>query len=168
MSISRTALLMGAVLFFCGCEYEAPLTEDHTIPVDSSVLGLWEIVPDDGKEKKERMMILKFSATEYIIHYPVGEDAMYFRAYPIKLGGVSCVQLQAIGTNEGPPDKEQKNLYHVATYRLENEELEIRLLNEELVDDELKTSETLAHSFLKQRRNKKLFVNPGKFRRVKK
>jgi len=132
------------------------------------VLGLWEIVPDDGKEKKERMMILKFSATEYIIHYPVGEDAMYFRAYPIKLGGVSCVQLQAIGTNEGPPDKEQKNLYHVATYRLENEELEIRLLNEELVDDELKTYETLAHSFLKQRRNKKLFVNPGKFRRVKK
>ena len=132
------------------------------------MLGLWEIVPDDGKEKKERMMILKFSATEYIIHYPVGEDAMYFRAYPIKLGGVSCVQLQAIGTNEGPPDKEQKNLYHVATYRLENEELEIRLLNEELVDDELKTSETLAHSFLKQRRNKKLFVNPGKFRRVKK
>jgi len=132
------------------------------------VLGLWEIVPDDGKEKKERMMILKFSATEYIIHYPVGEDAMYFRAYPIKLGGVSCVQLQAIGTNEGPPDKEQKNLYHVATYRLENEELEIRLLNEELVDDQLKTSETLAHSFLKQRRNKKLFVNPGKFRRVKK
>jgi len=132
------------------------------------VLGLWEIVPDDGKEKKERMMILKFSATEYIIHYPVGEDAMYFRAYPIKLGGVSCVQLQAIGTNEGPPDKEQKNLYHVATYRLENEELEIRLLNEELVDDELKTYETLAHSFLKQRRNKKLFVNPAKFRRVKK
>jgi len=29
---------------------------------------LWEIVPDDGNEKKERMMILKFSATEYIIH----------------------------------------------------------------------------------------------------
>ena len=132
------------------------------------MLGLWEIVPDDGKEKKERMMILKFSATEYIIHYPVGEDAMYFRAYPIKLGGVSCVQLQAIGTNEGPPDKEQKNLYHVATYRLENEELEIRLLNEELVDDELKTSETLTHSFLKQRQNKKLFVNPGTFRRVEK
>ena len=44
----------------------------------------------------------------------------------------------------------------------------MRLLNEELVDDEFKTSESLAHSFLKQRRNKKLFVNPGKFRRVKK
>ena len=56
----------------------------------------------------------------------------------------------------------------VASYRLENEELEIRLLNEELVDDEFKTSESLAHSFLKQRRNKKLFVNPGKDRRVKK
>ena len=160
--------MIGAVLFFCGCEYEAALTEDHTIPVDSSVLGLWEIVPEDGNEKKERMMILKFSATEYIIHYPVGEDAMYFRAYPIKPGGVSCVQLQAIGTHEGPPSEGEKNLYHVASYRLENEKLEIRLLNEELVDDELKTSETLTHSFLKQRQNKKLFVNPGKFRRVEK
>ena len=67
-----------------------------------------------------------------------------------------------------PTSKGEKNLNHVASYRLENEELEIRLLNEELVDDEFKTSESLAHSFLKQRRNKKLFVNPGKFRRVKK
>lgn len=132
------------------------------------MLGLWEIVPEDGNEKKERMMILKFSETEYIIHYPVGEDAMYFRAYPIKPGGESCVQLQAIGTHEGPPSEGEKNLYHVASYRLENEKLEIRLLNEELVDDELKTSETLTHSFLKQRQNKKLFVHPGTFRRVEK
>jgi len=29
---------------------------------------IWAIVADDGNEKKERMMILKFSATEYIIH----------------------------------------------------------------------------------------------------
>ena len=34
-------------------------------------------------------MILNFSATECIIHQPIGEDAMYFWAYPIKLGGVS-------------------------------------------------------------------------------
>ena len=59
--------------FFCGCEYEAPLTEDHPIAVDSSVLGLWEDIPDDGKEKEgnERMMIQRYSDTEYMIHHPV-------------------------------------------------------------------------------------------------
>ena len=59
---SETALLMGAVLLFCGCEYETPLTEEHSIAVDSSVLGLWEVIPDKGKEKEQnkRMMILKY------------------------------------------------------------------------------------------------------------
>ena len=48
--------------------------------------GLWETFPEDRDEEKERMKILKFSSTEYIIHYPVGENAMYFRAYPVKVG----------------------------------------------------------------------------------
>ena len=161
---------MGAVLIFCGCEYEAPLTKEHSVAVDSSVLGLWELIPDAGeeKEKKEWMMVLKYSGTEYMIHYPIGDDAMYFRAYPIKIGGVQCVQLQAIGTHEGPPDKGEKNLYHVASYRLNGAKLEIKLLNAELVDDELKTSAALTRSFQKHKGNKNLFINPGTFRRVEK
>ena len=113
------------------------------------------------------MMILKFSSTEYIIHYPVRENAMYFRAYPIKVGGVSCVQLQAIGSNEGPPDQGEKGLYHVASYQLSDAKLEIKLLNEKLVDDELKKSADLPRAFLKHKENKNLFVNPVKFRRIK-
>ena len=74
------------------------------------MLGLWETLPENSDEEKERMMILKFSSTEYIIHYPVRENAIYFRAYPIKVGGVSCVQLQAIGFNEGPPDEGENGL----------------------------------------------------------
>ena len=70
---SKTALLIATVLLFFGCEYEAPLTEDHPIAVDSSVLGLWEGIPDAGKEKEgnERMMIQRYSDTEYMIHHPV-------------------------------------------------------------------------------------------------
>ena len=113
------------------------------------------------------MKILKFSSTEYIIHYPVGENAMYFRAYPVKVGGVSCVQLKAIGSNEGPPDQGEKGLYHVASYQLSDAKLEIKLLNEKLVDDELKKSVDLPRSFLKNKENKNLFVNPVKFRRIK-
>lgn len=158
---------MGAVLFLCGCEYETPLTEKHTTPIDPTALGLWETVLENSDEEKERMMILKFSSTEYIIHYPVRENAMYFRAYPIKVGGVSCVQLQAIGSNEGPPDQGEKGLYHVASYQLSDVKLEIKLLNEKLVDDELKKSAELTRAFLEHKENKNLFVNPVKFRRIK-
>ncbi len=37
-----TALLIITVLFLAGCTYEKPLVKEHAIPVDSSVLGLWE------------------------------------------------------------------------------------------------------------------------------
>ena len=151
----------------CGCEYETPLTEKHTTPIDLAALGLWETVLENSDEEKERMMILKFSSTEYIIHYPVRENAMYFRAYPIKVGGVSCVQLQPIGSNEGPPDQGEKGLYHVASYQLSDVKLEIKLLNEKLVDDELKKSAELTRAFLEHKENKNLFVNPVKFRRIK-
>ena len=99
----KLALLTIAVLLITGCEYESPLTKEHNIAVDSAVLGLWEAIPDKGEEPKqnERMMILKYSGTEYLIHYPVGKDGAYFRGYPIKIGGVSGVQLQAIGTDDG-------------------------------------------------------------------
>ena len=46
-------------------------------------------------------------------------------------------------------------------------EAEIKLLNEKLVDDELKKSVDLPRAFLKNKENKNLFVNPVKFRRIK-
>ena len=103
-----------AALLLVGCVYEAPLTKEHKIPVDSAVLGLWEPIPDEGEEPKqdERMMILKYSDTEYLVHYPLGKDGMYYRCYPIKIGDVSCVQLQVIGTEEGPPKTDEKDLFH--------------------------------------------------------
>ena len=75
--------------------------------------------------------------------------------------------MQAIGSNEGPPDQGEKGLYHVASYQLSDAKLEIKLLNEKLVDDELKKSADLPRAFLKRKENKNLFVNPVKFRRIK-
>ncbi|MBW1802735.1 MAG: hypothetical protein JRJ85_18615, partial [Deltaproteobacteria bacterium] len=137
-------LVIVTLLFLAGCKYEAPLTKEHAIPVDSSVLGVWE--PQTDKEKTsgadERMMILKYSDTEYLIHYPPGgNDETYYRGYPIKIGGISCIQLQVIGTDEGTPKKGFKDLFHVVSYKVKKGILEIRILNTDLVDDNLKTTE---------------------------
>jgi hypothetical protein len=158
------------LLFLAGCKYEAPLTEEHSISIDQSVLGLWELVPEKGEQpdQNERMMILKYTETEYLIHYPIGKDGMYFRGYPIKVGGVPCVQIQIIGTAEGNLDKDNKELFQVVSYQLSNSELIIKTLNTNLVDDDLKDSEALKKAFLKHKDDKDLFKDPGKFRKIEK
>ena len=157
-----------AALLLAGCIYESPLTKEHNISVDSAVLGLWEPIPDEGEEPKhndweprmfERMMILKYSNTEYLIHYPIG-DGWYYRGYPIQIGGISCVQLQVIGIDD------EKELFHVVSYQLTDGILEFKTLNTDLVDDNLKTTEALVEAFLNHKDNKELFTNPGSFRRT--
>ena len=163
-------LLIVTVLFLAGCKYEKPLIKEHAIPVDSSVLGLWEPQPDEGEESgvDERMIILKFSDTEYLIHYPPGgNDEAYYRGYPIKIGGISCVQLQVIGTKDGMPKKDVKALFAVVSYELKKGILEIRTLNTDLVDDDLKTTEALVQTFLNYKDNKDLFTDPVRFKQLK-
>ena len=161
-------LTLLAALLVAGCHYEAPLSAEDDIPIDSAVLGLWEPVTEAGEtpEEGERMLILRYSDTEYMVHYPTGENALYYRCYPVKIDGVACVQLEIIGSRNGTPGDE-KDLFHVASYRLADHELEIELLNTGLVDDSLTTTEALAEAFRKHRDNKELFAYPEKFTRVK-
>jgi len=159
-----------AVLLLVGCEYEAPLTKEHNKSVDPAVLGVWEPIQDkDDKAKQDdRMVILKYSDTEYLIHYPPGgNDEAYFRGYPIKIGGILCVQLQIIGTDDGPLQEDEKRIFLVASYRLTDSQLEIKWLNADLVDNAFKTTGLLREAFLKQKDNKELFKNAGVFRKTK-
>ncbi len=158
-----------AILLLAGCEYESPFTKEHSIAIDSAVLGLWEPKSDEGENSKqdELMMILKYSDTEYLIHYPTGKDGIYYRGYPIKIGGISCVQLQIIGTNDGPPKKDETELFYAVSYQLTDRQLEIKTLDTDLVNDDLKTTDELRKAFLKHKDKKDLFKNPGVFRRRK-
>ncbi len=161
-------ILVITILFLVGCEYESPLTKEHTISIDSSILGVWGL--DQEKEMPgpyERMLILKYSDTEYLIQAPMDKSSLvYFRGYPIKIGNVSCVQLEIIGTQDGPPPKDEKKLFLVVSYVLAKGELEVKLLNTKLVSNGLKDSEALRKAFLKHQGNKDLFIEPGKFRRI--
>jgi len=154
---------------FAGCEYESPLTNKHKIPVDPAVLGLWETLPDNNETagSSEKMLILKYSDTEYLVHYPVGDDAFYFRGYPIKIRNISCVQIRLIGDSGGDIKTEERK-YHVVSYQFVNGELEIKTLNTDLVDKNLKNIKKLRKAFMKNRGNIELFQNPVKFMRCAK
>jgi hypothetical protein len=80
-------LLFLIVLLLCvaACEYHEPLSEKQNISIDPALLGLWEPIPEKNEPKPsgEWILALKYSDTEYMIHYQTGSDSMYFRAYPL-------------------------------------------------------------------------------------
>ena len=154
-----TVLFSAVVLLSAGCRYEAPLTEEHVVPVDPKLLGLWEEMRDgDDDEKPNRMLVLKFSDTEYLIHYPMtGDEIMYWRAYPVKVGGVSCVQIQLLSSDDGRPAEGVTRLYQVMGYKIEDGVLGTVPMEEKLVDDDLGTSAEIKEAFLKNKDNKNLF-----------
>lgn len=147
-----------------GCIYDAPLESDHAVPVDPAVLGTWQSA-DPEETEKETMVILPFSETEYLVHYPADpEDGMYFRAYAINVAGVACVQLELLGSHKG---RETGNTrFQVVTYRLADGQLEIRILNENLVGSDLSGRAALRDAFTKHASDPELFTNPGTFKRA--
>ncbi len=160
------AICMLLLLVLTGCWYDEPLTEEHNIPIDPSVLGMWEIASDEEGDdvSKEGMLILKFSDTEYMIHYIADRDGFYYRGYPVNIGGVACVQLEVIGTTDGIVDNDMKSFY-VASYQLTDGDMVIKLLNTDLVDKDLAGCDALRKAFLKHKDNPELFHDPGHFRR---
>jgi len=168
----RTFPLPAAAILalLAGCVYLAPLAEKHTIPLDGALLGLWDVLPEPGQEKKKkdggRMLVLRFSRTEYMIHYPVGQEGFYFRGYPIRIGDIPCLQLQLLGTDDkGPVKGKIRERYMVFSYTLEKEGVTVKSLNTELVPKNLKSSEQLQKAFLLHRKNPALFHKPFRLHR---
>ncbi|MDP3283424.1 MAG: hypothetical protein Q8M56_03240 [Desulfobacterales bacterium] len=161
-------IFMVALMFvIAGCEYETSLTDEHKIPVDKAVLGLWDAVPENGgvSDPKERLMVLKYTDTEYLVHYPAGDEGFYFRGYPIRIGGISCVQIRLIGDSNGDI-KTGDRKYQVVSYQFVSGELEVKTLNTDMVDKKIIDRNKLNTVFLKNKNKGELFRNPARFRKA--
>lgn len=161
-------LAMASMFVLCiGCEYKAPITEEHSIKIDPAVLGVWEEIPGDGKaDKPNKMLILRYSDTEYVVCYPAGvQDSLFFKAYPAEVGGVKFVQTKWIGTGKGGVE-EQPRRYQAASYKVADGVLEFKLLNTALVDKELGDTAALKAAFLKHKDSAELFTRPVRMRRI--
>lgn len=157
-------MLFLGILLLAACEYDVPLTMEHSIPIDQGILGTWEA--DSGEDDYFQLRILKFSDTEYLVHDAEDDGDLYFRAYAIEVAGISAVQLEFLGDDDNPVKSDGGDRYFVASYKMVDGMLEIRTLNTELVNDELTDSESLRAAFIANKDNPELFNNPGFFRRV--
>ena len=159
-----------AIIVLIGCKYEAPLSQEHTVAIDPSLLGVWEPVLDEGEEASddENMIVLRYSDTEYFVRFGMEDDqAVYFRAYPIKIAGLSCIQLEMIGSHNGPIEKDEKKLFDVVSCALADGELEVKVLNARLVSDNLKSTKALQGAFSKRRNEDELFWKPTKYKKAR-
>ncbi len=163
----KIIFIIALIFLIAGCEYETSLTDEHVIPVDKAVLGLWEAIPEKTGDSgsKEKMMVLKYTDTEYLIHYPTGDEGFYFRGYPIRIGEISCVQIRLIGDSKGGI-KTADRKYHVISYQFVKGELEIKTLNTDMVDKNIIDRNKLKKAFLKNKNKGELFINPVGFKKV--
>ena len=160
----RTLSLL-IILLFAGCVYEVPLTTTPKQALDKGLLGAWETTENDGKTLT--MVVLPWGNDELLVHYPVHpKEGLYFRAMAAEAGASPLVQLQCLGSAAGEtPDGPR--VYHFASWRLNGDQLTVRLINPEVVGGDAKTTADLTRLIAERRDHPDLFQDPAVFRRVK-
>ncbi|MEX1114106.1 MAG: hypothetical protein WEB53_02580 [Akkermansiaceae bacterium] len=155
-----------SVLLLNSCGFEQPFGAEAKLPVESNWLGVWDQVPDKSNEAAHRMLVIQHSANQCIVQYPVGGNAMFFRARAISWARADFVQIQLIGTAKAPAKPEDRK-YHLLKIGLTSETLEIRTINPDLLGKNLKDSTAMKVAFTDHQEDPELFACPIIFRRPK-
>ena len=152
-----------AILMCCGCVYDEPLVEEAVVSIDPALVGLWQKIPDEGKAEDldSRLVILPFSKTEYIAVLSPGDQALYFRAYPIRFEDMELLQLEWLGAGS-----EADGRYHVCRYTLEAGVFRVETLSHDVVDARIKDADSLRKALVENLANPCLFDAPDCYQRL--
>lgn len=152
-------------LLLAGCDYDAPLSTEHVVPVDPAFLGAWEMVPETDEDRASGdmgpLVVLRFSPTEYVIHDPGGHS---YRAFFVDLGGHRCLQFEDLGSGAGQAPEPRR--YLVGRCDADGDDgFTLSLLNDRRVPQGSKTTAELQAAFLAARDAPDLFEPIARFRR---
>jgi hypothetical protein len=160
--------LIGCLTLMLACNHEAPLAEPQGHAIDTRVLGTWTALNEHGEvgPKADQITIYPFGKQAYMI-IDHGRSPQYFRAYPIRVSGVECVQLELLAeVDEERHLKETKDEdktpkpFMVVKYELKDGKLLVRYLNPDLAGEDLGTTKSLQKAFKENVENPNLFVEP--------
>ena len=157
-------ILFALMLFCTACDYRVPVTNEHSIKIDENIVGVWEQQVDDG-QKGQKMLILKFSDTEYLVQYPLEKNSLYFRAYPFILNSNICIHIQLLGNADGFIGKIERP-YQVLDCVLKDGGLNLKMLNTEVVNKEIQESSKLRDEIIAKSKAPDLFKDIGRFKQV--
>lgn len=154
------------LIFLTSCVFEAPFDSKSKFPVDPALLGRWEEIKDKADGPPDRMLVLQYAPNEYVVEYPAGEKAMFFRAYAVELEGARYIQIQLLGTADAPAKPEDRK-YHLLKVSVNGDALEMRTLASEVLGKVPADSAQLKAAFAAHKDDPKLFDVLAKFRRIK-
>ncbi len=153
--MKRILLISILCLLLLGCDYTVPLVTTPDLDIDTSVVGLWQRTMDDGQS--ESLLILPLSEKEYLVSFPCGaKDAMFARACFWRGSGMLLVQLDWFGTAQAKIPEDNRT-YQFASYSVEGDAIQIRLLNTEVVNKDIGSSEELVKAIADNKTNPSLF-----------
>jgi hypothetical protein len=158
-------LPVGLIMLLASCVFESPFEADSKVPVDQRLIGRWQEVASAEKTEGNRLLVLQHSENEYLVQYPDGDKAMYFRAFAVNLAEQNCIQIQLIGTADGPLKPENRK-YHLLKVALNRDALEIRTIKPEILGKDLRDTAALRAAFTTHKDDADLFGDPVIFRRA--
>ncbi len=142
-------------LLAVGCDYELQLAEEATESLNPELVGLWERVDSRGRE--ERLLVLPQNDKEYLISFPAAEDYAMFGLTRLWAGEeMALMQIDWFGTAQAKLPEDDRTLQY-ADFSLENETLTVRLLNPEVISDDIDTREDFIHALRENLENSELF-----------
>ncbi|MFU8893126.1 MAG: hypothetical protein ACNA8L_05800 [Luteolibacter sp.] len=157
---------IGSILLLNSCVFEVPFESTANIPVNPSLLGLWETAKPKNPKGANRMRVLKHSDNEYLVEYPLGERAMFFRAFAVHLDGTDFIQTQLIGTVDGPVEHGDRK-YHLFKITVDGDTMEMSAIKASHLGDDLATPAQMKAAFSARHKDPELFGTPDSFRRTK-
>lgn len=156
---------ISALVLLSSCVFEAPFEAEAKHPVNPALLGCWEEIPTPEKPTPNQLLVLPFSANEYVASYPLGAQAMSFKAFAVELEGETYVQIQLLGTTTGPV-KPTDRKFHLLKVKVDGEMMEIQAIRPEVLGKDRGDSARLKAAFAAHKADPKLFDQPLKFRRT--
>ena len=161
----KKALAMGVVCaLLVGCDYTVPLVKTPEMDSDAAVIGLWQRSWDDGR--LENLLVLPLSKQEVLVVFPYGsKNAMFARGCLWHDSDVKLMQLAWFGTAQAKLPQDNRT-FQFASYAVEDDTLNVRLLNPEVVSKDIASSEALAQAIADNQDNPKLFRDPMVFKKV--
>lgn len=154
------SLCLLATCLVSACVYDAPFVEEAALPIDLNLVGTWQEMVATGKaeDPKARLVVLPFSRNEYMVVSAPGDDAAYFRAFPVLIGDDQFVQIEWLGAQDGR--------FQLCRTGLSDGVLSVETLNDQFVSARLKDSASLRQALLANRSESALFIDKVCYRRL--
>jgi len=148
-------------IFVFGCDYTVPVIKSPGLKIDRDIIDLW--TRPGGNGDTERLAVLPLSEREYLISFTgQGGESLYARGWTFRLGNLELVQIEWLGTSEGEPP-ETDRVFQYCSWSLEADTLEVRLINPEAVDKNIKSREALKAAIKNAQDSPDLFKKPMLF-----